>query len=440
MFSIISKKASFVAYYDKGTYYCWKDWDGNLYQKIPSGSITSVSECRVKVPRNAKNIKVYLIGGGSGGYQPDAAAKSDFIEKAKKTTEKQSSGYCANTGKTYTGVTHGLDSSSNNVQLVTGINNLKSNTGIIRKSINDIYFKDEFSSYLLKNGYCCLPLYARSGSLSMYAVPKDTYYYSIGNNRPVTCPPDNTKYNICYNLGYFIGSNNKLYDPNNQNPKNPMNLCPELPQKTANVLYLDVYPTTLKYSGYKESAAGDLTMASALAGQEYRITKDDIGSGGSIGQDGKDTKFNNAYTASGGKLTGSGLKSVVLRPPEEKISDMSGIINANNKYNFCNSNIFNCMAKYNAKLEGISGVEFKLNKVNEIGPQFDISKEDDVIQKGFGLFGISGPDAECTLNYKYIKKVTYNRFNVEDNNYEPQIVCKSKVKKGMGGAIIIKWD
>lgn len=429
MFSIISKKASFVAYYDKGTYYCWKDWDGNLYQKIPSGSITSVSECRVKVPRNAKNIKVYLIGGGSGGYEPDAAAKSNFIKIAKKTTKIQSSGVCAITNKTYTGVTHVLDPSSNNVQLVTGINNLKSNTGIIRKSINDSYFNEEFSSYLLKNGYCCLPLSARN-NLPMYEVPKDTYYYSKGKGR-VTCPPDNTRYNFCYNLGYFIGSNNKLYDPNNQNPENSMNLC-----RGSNVLSLDVYPTTIKYSGYKESAAGDLTMASALAGQEYRITKDDIGSGGSIGQDGKDTKFNNAYTASGGKLTGSGLKSVVL--PVKKINDKFGITNTYNKYNF--RNIFNCTAKYNAKLDGISGVEFKLNKVNEIGPQFDISKEDDVIQKGFGLFGISGPDAECTLNYKSIKSVTYNRFNIVDNSYEPQIVCKSKVKKGMGGAIIIKWD
>ena len=438
MFSIISKKASFVAYYDKGTYYCWKDWNGNLYQKTPSGSITSVSECRVKVPRNAKNIKVYLIGGGSGGYEPDTAAKSNFIRNAKYTTRRQISDvYCVNTNtsKTYAGITHVLDSSSNNVQLVAGINNLKSNTGIIRKSIYDSYFNEEFSSYLLKNGYCCLPLKNKdSGSFSMYAVPKDTYYYSKGKGR-VTCPPGNTRYNICYNLGYFIGSNNKLYDPNNQNSENSMNLCSALPGK-ANMLSLYVYPTTLRYSGYKESAAGDLTMASALAGQEYRITKDDIGSGGSIGQDGKDTKFNNAYTASGGKLTGSGSKSVVLTV--KKISDMSSIFNTNNKYNFCN--IFNCVAKYNAKLDGISGVEFKLNKVNEIGPQFDISKEDDVIQKGFGLFGISGPDAECTLNYKSIQRVTYNRFNVENNNYEPQIVCKSKVKKGMGGAIIIKWD
>lgn len=437
MFSIISKKASFVAYYDKGTFYCWKDWNGNLYQKTPSGSITPVLECRVKVPRNAKNIKVYLIGGGSGGYEPDTTAKTNFIRNAKHPTRKQSSGVCANIGKTYAGVTHVSDSISNNVQLVAGINNLKSNTGIIRKSIYDSYFKEEFSSYLLKNGYCCLPLYVRnkdSGSLTMniYEVPKDTYYYSKGKGL-VTCPPGNTRYNFCYNLGYFIGSNNKLYDPNNQNPANSMNLC-----RGSNVLSLYVYPTTLIYSGYKESAAGDLTMASALAGQEYRITKDDIGSGGSIGQDGKDTKFNNAYTASGGKLTGSGSKSVVL--PVKQISDMSGIINTNNKYNFCNSNIFNCMAKYNAKLDGIPGVEFKLNKVNEIGPQFDISKEDDVIQKGFGLFGISGPDAECTLNYKSIQRVTYNRFNVENNNYEPQIVCKSKVKKGMGGAIIIKWD
>ena len=64
LFSLVANKLTAGAKSDAGTYYCWKDWNGDLYEKAPLKEITKVDECSIQIPKAAKNTTAYLIGGG----------------------------------------------------------------------------------------------------------------------------------------------------------------------------------------------------------------------------------------------------------------------------------------------------------------------------------------------------------------------------------------
>ena len=359
LFSVITKKASVIAYHDKGTYYCWKDWYGNLYQKAPSGNIHKVNECGVKVPRNAKNIKAYLIGGGSGGY----------VYNNNNISVSYSSPRFSNKRRDCCVVKNDND------------------TACEFKPIDDEkYFDIDFSKDLANNGNCF-------GEFS----EGDVFYKIDTDGR-------HSEQNSSYSADI-------------------------------NFLTIEIInPISIKYV---TPNPGKYTAVSVQAGREYLIRKEDIGSGGDEGKIGNKTRFLDDNIAEGGGFSKQAPENIDISPEFKPISSISNLSTIYS-HNICKNSPNGCKGKFVDDLKIIPDIEYKSDII--IDKNFDINKEDDVTKTGFGLFGASGPNKDCRIEYYPVRQIKYNDLVKDNRGHNANIRCKNSFSKGMGGAIIIKWE
>ena len=426
LFSIVGKKATIVSSYERGTFYCWKDWNDYLYQKTPTGSIQHVSNCMVKIPKNAKNIKVYAIGGGSAGfYVSNSKIQSELhsIPPISPPLEQT----CVKTDKIYDGYTDivkGNTSASQQLQ-----KDKYKETKLEVKSINPTYFNDSFSIFLISKNKCFVPFYYK-GELKTVPVPKNAEYYSPGKEDYVFC--EDNRVAKCYNNGYFLDKNgSRLTDYvalNDQNSK----------------LSLKVLAPTLRLS-YGSPQAGSVKEATLMPGEEYTISASSIGSGGKIGAmnggivgKGSDTNFKGVIIASGGKIV---TKTIDVSYPIDKIIKIASINDLVQHVKIEDiRKKEDRYAKFNEELLAIPGLGLKSDI--KIGIDFNPDTQDEVIKTGFGLFGASGVNPIGSYENCLIKELKYYGYSIINTNWITNFPLNPirGFTNGMGGAIIIKWD
>ncbi len=436
--NIISKKLNATSLaYEKGTYYCWKDWDENLYQKTPMGSIQTVSSCRVKIPKNAKNIQVYLIGGGAGGNVYDNNSGTFLaneivphdpiettcieekqysenaikLEKYKKLYEK--------TENIYTRAYDNLDY----VTDLTGSDALEE-IEAETKSLHSSFLDESYTKKVLSNGSCYMPIYKKRIK-AYYKMPSSgVKYYSKGSNKetvPECIDAEGTQRSgTCYDDGFFKNSSRNDIDTNTADFDN------------VNMLELVTVNTSINLKDFKYPSYGEVIPGFAEAGKEYNITSGNIGKGGEKGGSGGDTVFGD-FVAKGGSANTTEL-TVNL-----EIEPVSDVKNQQPKYvDVCPSTETKCNGRVNTGLKK-NKIEIKADKV--LSPQYNPKADsDEAIKTGFGLFGASGAAQDCQIKYYLIKSLKYNKVDHKIQDSVASFSCKNNETNGMGGAIIIRWE
>ena len=472
LFGIVTKKTRSAITDINGVFYCWKDWDGTLYQKNSTEGIQKVSNCKIKIPKDAKNIQVFLIGGGAGGNRfvegpinEILSSDSNYPVNSDKDVEytciKPNSNnlytslYLFNNSTKYNVMTT-CESSCSSIctcKLVPSYN--KVSEMIVNPSSNSP-FDISFITDLFSKGHCYLPVYEK-GSIkyvkSSSDMLADELFYVKGSSRnhpcigkclingnEEVCKVDSSQ-GTCYQDGKII-STNKTYEPES-------GLTYNSEYNKFNYSYIK---STIGIGEFKEAQAGDFKRGHAEAGKEYTLTADRIGSGGTPGNSGGATYFGN-LKANGGTLKATSNIVVNFSKDIKKIASLSELDKMKN-ISICASSGINCNGSINEQLKEIaSDNRIKVSEAVEILPAEFTSKgswnDDNNIQKsgndvektGFGLFGASAPAVDCAIKYFPFKKFKYNDLNKEiSSSNVPKISTCAPETNGMGGAVIIKWD
>lgn len=467
LFGIVAKKAKNEAIYQNSIFYCWKDWNGTLYQKSSSESIQQVPTCKVKIPKNAKNVQAFLIGGGAGGHKFNTTTVNNILKSSSNysvNSDKDEEKLCINPqgDNIYTELYDSNNRKFYNIMTSCesncNSNGCSCNIDLVYKKISDIYtkfssgspFSDSFIRDLFLKGYCYMPIYTRSNlnyiQSSADMADENIYYYK-GSSKNGPCIgvcsnlaerfdcQVNSGGGTCYQNGKFI-SKNKTYEPQN-------GTC----DKGYNKFVYKYIKSTINIGGYKEALTGDLKRGYAEAGKEYTISAESIGNGGKPGDSGGVTQFGN-LKANGGVL--KPISNTIVNFPVESagISALSDL--EKTKYiSICSSAGLKCNGATSSQLRELASegrikansseipvAKYESGKWNdESNPQ---NSTNDIESTGFGFFGASGAAVDCTIKYYPIKEFQYNCLNKTKSSAE--IDSCASGGNGMGGAIIIKWD
>ncbi|MBQ7286988.1 MAG: hypothetical protein IJW73_04425 [Candidatus Gastranaerophilales bacterium] len=103
LFTVIAKKAKAVAEKTSGVFYCFKDPEGRLNQRVElsDGTIqelTNINSCNFSFPNEATDFITYVIGGGGGGGKISDTYKGYDLTTTKNhefILFKPTSGMCA---------------------------------------------------------------------------------------------------------------------------------------------------------------------------------------------------------------------------------------------------------------------------------------------------------------------------------------------------------
>lgn len=452
LFGITSKKAETMEEYEAGVFYCWKDWAGTLYQKNSSEDIQQVSECKINIPKNAKNIKVFLIGGGSGGYDYDKTKLLD-IEQDYTDIEKPNT-FCLKTKDSqnrlypYTSIL--IESKLYKIENICDDNG---NNCIYKPQLKEASFNSDNSEILTSNffkdlykqGKCYLPLI--SNGRSKYINPKKTgnhIYYNSETKAASQCFAKTKKYGVkqgnCYENIYFFVDNEEYTDIN---PADITNINGGKP----NVLRYSQIKPQKQFEIYK-SSAGKIVSGSAMAGREYTISANAIGEGGNVGKSGFATTFAD-LRADGGAISNE-KHILTVNTNKIKYNNLEDL-RKKESITVCKSENTECQGIINnSSLSGdgiktTDEISIKVSEYNKDTKEWDKSKNpqfstDSIKKTGFGYFGASGTAKNCLIKYYPIRRFGYNNKNDYGIiNDEAEILC-NPAGHGMGGAIIIKWD
>ena len=478
LFGIVSKKTrDGIAHFD-GVFYCWKDWDGNLYQQTSKESIQSVSACKIKIPKDAKNIQVFVIGGGAGGYKFDKSSIANIFNNNnyEKTENEQLD--CLKSYESLDNDKKCLNSSASDVftrlhtanhdyNVITECSEQNSPGGcnadvqITPKALSSIKgsvsttspFTNSFIDDLVDKGYCYIPLYYNGNKGFVKSTPdmvNSGLCYYMGSSSKGKCYGANKNKNnsylsangdssICYQDGILISTNAEFTTDSSVTESD-----------TLNKITYESVKSALSLGSFKESLPGDMKRGYAEAGKEYTISADKIGEGGVAGASGKATQFGNL------KASGGGYKSAVnidIALPAASIGSIKAAKEAKN-FTICAQSGLNCNGIINEQMvELAANSKIKINDNAVIAPATynkDKGKwqestnpqksSDDIIKTGFGFFGASGPAIDCNVKYYPVKNIKYNDLSLSGSSRAAKVDSCATLGHGMGGAIIIKWD
>ena len=471
LFGIVTKKAKNGLTHQEGIFYCWKDWDGSLYQKTTTESIQQVSNCKIKIPKDATNIQVFLIGGGSGGYKFNSTNINNILKSSYKLGEENALSCLTPKGNKTSDIFTKLHTSGHNYKVMTSCiesttakktpadcdDNIKLNPNEDYTSINNLLteprenipFLKSFLKDLFFKGYCKIPLYRAASQLyvkSSSEIAKDDLYYYKGSTSSGRCAGYCEELNdqvailpnqsgSCYQDG-ILANQHLNYVPSADSSSNINKLT-----------YYYINPT-VSLGTFQESLPGDFKRASAQAGREYTISADSIGDGGAAGNNGGATRFGN-LKANGGSFKSSTNLSVSFSSQTASISSIADL-DKTKSISICAASSINCNGSISDHLKELAADNsIKVNGTVEIKPakydngswKYDAAFQNttnDIEKTGFGFFGASAAATDCAIKYYPIKKVKYNDFQSADK--ESKIDTCAGQGHGMGGAIIIKWD
>ena len=471
LFGIVTKKAKNGLSHQEGIFYCWKDWDGSLYQKTTTESIQQVSNCKIKIPKDAKNIQVFMIGGGSGGYKFNTTNINNILKTNYTSTYVTAFSCLTPKGDKTSGIyTKMHTSGGDNYKVMTSCtkrepktpadcdDNIKLDTNEDYTSINNLLtepsgnipFLKSFFKDLFFKGHCKIPIYiAKSLKYikSSSEIAKDNLYYYKGTTTEgicagyceelsgQTCAILDKDQGTCYQDG-ILANQYLNYVPSTDSSSNINKLT-----------YYYINPA-ISVGTFQESLPGDFKRASAEPGREYTISADSIGDGGAAGNSGGATRFGN-LKANGGSFKSSTNLSINFSSQTASISSIADL-DKSKSISICSASGVNCNGSISEHLKELATDNgIKVNGTTEIKPakydngdwKYDAAFQNtanDIEKTGFGFFGASAAATDCAIKYYPIKKVKYNDFQSADK--ESKIDTCAGQGHGMGGAIIIKWD
>ena len=347
---------------------------------------------------------------------------------------------------------NGSKNCQNNIQLKP--ENYKSIDEYINTNLNNQYFSKNFVKYLFDKGYCLIPLYKNKKIMYLKSTSdmanKNLYYYKGSNDDNFCegfcaeleeyCQVTTQAQGTCYKNG-ILKTEKESYSPD-----------PNINFDTKyNKLIYQHINSSMNLGIFKESVPGDVKKGTAEPGMEYTIESNKIGNGGSFGNAGEATQFGNLKANGGSFKTNTNIAvSLTNNTTISTISDL----NKSKSVSICSISNINCNGSISDKLKELSQDDkIKINGNIEIKPAIYDEEEnlwkdnsnpqkstDDILKTGFGLFGASGSAHDCAIKYYPIKKLSYNDFEIKDNEKEAKIDGCSPSGHGMGGAIIIRWD
>lgn len=500
---VITKKAQNAADTSSGTFACYKDANGNLNQKVrlQDGTIQEkrgIEQCNFTFPSGVDKYTIYVIGGGGGGGKITENSSDYWQEipgESKRFTllEKSAQGCVAATN--FLPVMSREEGTNDSMQYINnecegyicaadGINTITFNENkeyanffdeeslqLAALTNRSLYIKGGVGANDIKGAICATSANLTFGSKFNYLDGKDQYQCSEAATMPLISASPGTfksgnKYAIAQG-GYF--SKEHSFDVVSVKPKckaNGLN-TKELHEEPTIIEEDEINYSLLKLKTYYSSggkAGTTITNTSInLAGRTVLISKDQIGNGGTPGQNGQTTNFSDFNMTAWGGAAGENI------PGDEYTTTLAdakiiGGENAPNglasltdgvyplsifrlKYN-CKDNLNNSgeMSDYvrNVVLLGVANQEKFAGQgalCSDTLGGCKISKSPDEESYGSG-----GGGASSMVKYDPFYKFIYTRPNYSTNTREKiinstyvPVVTKSQASNGMGGAVVIKW-
>ena len=458
MFGVIFKKTKATVLSSTGTFYCWKDWENKLHQRIiySSGSkvVTEskddIGECKLDFPKfvtkDANSIKAHIIGGGASGdyYEKKVFVESsnatnpdpDIIAKLKNEAncyKSDTKSYCIKYDK-------------------NSFTDLSCDSCLNKSNVLD---DDALKKRIIQKCYVELCVSENKCDKWYKVDDPSQYYYNNDINKGNPCPP-------IKNPDIFGNDYKKaLIDIHNKKGIFPKTSLDGEPEYTANSqIKFKVHTASKDTNTFKTIDIADKIDRNTI----LKISKNDIGNGG-LYKPGDSS----IYTGRGGdtvlrvKYQGEEIETApgvefnntksVLRNLNTNLDDdnVRKAIKDPNYYLYasscCKGKTSEC--KFNVKNTGIAQlvglktpdmpkVDNSCSDTRQSHLEFDTSSN----PTGFGLFGYNGFPNELIYKYKPFKNIDiYGSRPSGLMDTTPSLV-DSQVSpiQGMGGAIIIQWN
>ena len=474
MFGVIFKKTKASIMTPSGTFYCWKDWNGKLYQMtVASKGAKTEKEaphevkgdsCFLDFPKivtkEVNNIKAFIIGGGAAGdfysnlsmEEISDVGLTEQIKNDVKCFEVDTQSKCIlyhyeEGAKEYMAC---LDDERGDLPDTSNfIGSAAYNNKVLGKCVIELLDYDKKPTKYIVN--------ASADQLAKY-------HYNPGNSDSTDCNMDSSRTNSTYDFYPYLsyvgtGGQIELVQPNSS-------LLTRVDDN--NIKYK--MASKVKYQKLSSSTKNEFISVDTTnlfdLNQPLSIKKDDIGNPGvyragcsepNCGSGGATVLRSHidpnkiVAEAKGAqyivRAKGSDKLSNDLDMPEVKKSIRSG--GSPLVYSTCcdGQNQKCNLEKIDTKLGDFIGLNNpEIPKMNYIcdgtkKAPVEISYGDD--NTGFGLFGYNGAPNDCIYKYypyKELKAYGANIQKTQPSDNSPNNCSKSGPGHGMGGAIIIKWN
>ena len=472
MFGVIFKKTKAMVLSPTGTFYCWKDWDGKLHQRIiySSGSrvVTEtkndVANCELNFPKyvtkDANSIKAHIIGGGASGdyymdgeFIPSSNSSNrdpnivDDLENEANCYKRSSNSYCiSHNPSTFAGLncydcSRSLESNyDNRYRLISGCYVNLRNSGNYNKYESLYKVVNNPSNYFYNDGDssdCGSDLDVDRKRIKALIRKDDKYVINPLTDNTVVEKITAVNNTINYNVNSKIKFN-VLQPSKYQNSFTSVDIADKIDRNTIYKIHKSDIGNGGKYIAGQSQSKGSGKETVLRVKYKGAIIKEAPG----VEYNSKKTVYRNLITQLDAEVGGGKTVRDCVNSPDDKCYlYLSGCCNG--KSNECNFNTQNTGIAQLVGLKNPDLPEITNNTCSgsrQLAHKFNPSPN----PTGFGLFGYNGFPNDIIYQYKPFRMIKiYDTivnglwdYNPKEKSRNPE----DSAYPGMGGAIIIQWN